>query len=134
MRRYYALFALSGAIVFVGLGILVYFAYLKPLFSRYDPQEKWIDLARSNTLIFAKQSDQDQIFGIELELEGRSAHTIDLRISSTEGVIHLASIKGNPVQFDYKNDWYDDSLFLVFDGPNDPSGKVKCTVRFLSIK
>lgn len=133
-RRYYSIWILLLTICIIVLAYFAYNRYLRPIYRNYTQQEQQIDFSGNRSLSFGKHKQQKGIFSIELEIEGQASANVRLHIANGDAVMHQASLKGNPMRFEYMGDWYDDSCHLYFDGPDDLEGKALVSLRFLSIE
>lgn len=135
MKKQSSLIALLIAVLIIVLGYFIYSKYLSHLYANNIGQNFQINLQNTSDLSIGKLKGQENIFGIEFELTGKTASNFGVSISNGEQVIHQARIKGgSEVEFIYKNDWYSDSLFLLIEREPLENGILEIECRFLGIK
>ena len=127
----YTILIVSLLILFIG--IYSYQTFLKPFYLNNQNQTQKINLNFNSDLSFWKFKDQKSIYGIEIEIIGRTESIFDLSISNGEQIIHSASIKNGEIDFVYKNDWYSDSCFLYFKPRENKAGELEINCRFLAL-
>ncbi len=91
-----------------------------------------VTIKKEQTVRFGKYSDQEKVFGIELEITGQAKSNLDIIISDQKGDKHVASVKGKNLDFTYKNDWYTDSCFITIIPRDEVGGKAEINCRFLA--
>lgn len=117
----------------IGLGIWGYFEFIRPIYLNNSNQTETIDLKSETKFAFGKHKDQGAVYGIEIEMSGNSASNFDLIISNGDHDKHAATIKGKNVEFIYKNDWHEDSCFLLIIPKGKVDGKITVDCRFLAL-
>lgn len=115
------------------LFVFCYYWFIRPIYLNNLDQNKSISLKKTQLVSFGKYSDQQNIFGIELEITGQSDSNVDIIISDEEGPKHTAAVKGKNLDFVYKNDWYGDSCFVELVPRGKVGGKIEINCRFLSM-
>ena len=135
MKKKSALVTFILATVIIVIGYFIYQKYLAPLYANNLGQTVTVNLSNDHYVSLGKIPGQEHIFGIEIEISGQTQSNFGIGISNTEALLHNARIKGGKkIDFIYKNDWYADSLFLVFDTENNENGQLKIDYRFLGMK
>ena len=135
MKKKSSLITLVIAIIVIVFGIFVYQKYLAPLYANNLGQNATIHLSKDKKVAFGKISGQENIFGIEIEITGKTKSNFGLKISNAESLVHNARIKGGKkVDFVYKVDWYSDSVYFEFETEPFESGVLDVEYRFLGMK
>ncbi|NRA12437.1 MAG: hypothetical protein HRT57_10840 [Crocinitomicaceae bacterium] len=132
--KYYVTISIAIVAAIIVLGFWGYFAYIRPIYLNNTPQTETIDLKKETEFAFGKHIDQGKIYGIEIEMSGDSDSNFDLLISNGIQDVHVASIKGEDIEFIYKNDWNTDSCFLTLLPRGYIGGKVTVECRFLALE
>lgn len=133
MKRKLPLISLMLALVFVVGGYFAYDQYVRPMYHNNFGQTIELDLEKSTTYSLGKIPEQDGIFGLEIEIEGKTDEIIGLLFSNGKEAIHHVRLKDGEIDFVYKNDWYTDSLFVQIDKKPNETGKLTMTYRFLGL-
>ena len=134
MRKYSALVILIFSVLFIIAGYFVYTGYLRPLYDNNVSQTETINLSQKKELIFHKRDEQNKIFNVEIEINGNTRSNFGLNILDGNKSVHSARIKGgSEVEFTYVNDWYSDSIVLLFEPEAFEEGTLEVECRFLSL-
>jgi len=133
MKRKSTYTVIIVSFLIISVGVYSYQKFLKPFYLNNQNQTKSIDLKLNSNLSFGKTVKQKSIYGIEIEVTGKSNSIFDLSISNGKQTMHSASIKNGEIDFVYKNDWYSDSCFLLFQPRGDETGELEINCRFLAI-
>ncbi|MBL4861811.1 MAG: hypothetical protein JKY09_02185 [Crocinitomicaceae bacterium] len=133
MKKKYTFTTLIITAILVIIGILSYYKIIRPIYLNNMNQVVSIDLSKEQNVALGKYKNQKSIYGIELEISGKTSSNFDLMISNGEQNVHAATIKGGEIDFVYKNDWYSDSCFLYFLPRGDKPGKLTIYCRFLAL-
>lgn len=121
------------ALLFVLISYFAYQVYVRPIYQNNFSQHLTIDLKSSNKIKLIKKHEQDGIFGIEIEITGTSKGNLGMTFNNGQQAIYSAKIKGGDVGFVYKNDWYTDTVFLLFEKEQYENGKLEISYRFLGL-
>jgi len=132
-KKHYVTITLLFTGLIIVLGIWGYNKIIRPTYLNNANQTKTINLKSNTELAFGKYDNQGDVFGIEIEVSGNSASNFDLIISNGEQDMHAATIKGEDIEYIYKNDWYVDSCFLTVIPKGKVGGKVTVDCRFLAL-
>jgi hypothetical protein len=132
--KYYVPTSLAIVALIIGLSFWGYFAYIRPIYLNNATQTETISLKKERNFAFGKHLDQGKVYGIEIEVSGNSDSNFDLIISNGVQDVHAASIKGEDIEFIYKNDWNTDSCFLKVLPKGDVGGEITVECRFLALE
>lgn len=132
MKRHYTITTIIITVILVLTAIFAYKNYLEPMYRNSRTSEVKVNLAMDSLLVIRKNPDQGSVFGIELEIEGSATENFEVKIKENQQALHSALIKRGEVSFFYKNDWYSDSVTLLFIRNKKNSGDLVVSTRFLS--
>ncbi|PWL28232.1 MAG: hypothetical protein DCO96_09670 [Fluviicola sp. XM-24bin1] len=121
-------------LIIITLFIVCYYWFIRPIYLNNLDQNRTVSLKKEQAVAFGKYADQGEVFGIELEITGNASSNVDIILSDTEGVKHIAGVKGKNLEFTYKNDWYSDSCFIELIPRDSKGGKVDINCRFLALE
>ena len=126
-------YTIVSTLIIIGLFVFCYIYFIRPIYLNNIDHSETIFIKKEQRIRFGKHENQDNVFGIELEITGNATSNLDIIISNQEGDQHIASVKGESLDFTYKNEWYDDSCFLTILPKGKPGGRVNIVCRFLSM-
>lgn len=134
MKKKSSLITLIFAVIIIVAGYFVYQKYLAPLYANNLGQHAQIDLKKNKTTAFGIIPGRENIFGIEIEITGKTSSIFGINIRNQDQIIHNARVKGgDDVEFIYKADWYSDSLYLDFEVEDLETGVLEIECRFLGM-
>ena len=132
MKQKTVRFTLISTLIIIGLFITSYYWFIRPLYLNNLDQNRIVLLKERQTVAFGKYTNQQIVFGIELEIKGQADSNVDIFLSDEKGLVHTAAVKGKDLDFVYKNQWYGDSCFVEIRPRKTIGGKLEVNCRFLA--
>lgn len=133
MKKRSTLITFILSILIIIVGYLAYIKYIRPTYLFNPTQTKEVVLGETNLITLIKHTDQQDIFGIEIEVNGNSSGIFDMMVFNETGLVHTIALKGEEVDYIYKNDWYSDTCFLKFIERDNANGELSVEYRFLGL-
>ncbi|MFT5859535.1 MAG: hypothetical protein ACI865_001638 [Flavobacteriaceae bacterium] len=135
VKKNLSVITLILAVLILVLGYVLYEKYIVPFNQNNSSKTRSIVLDKDHHLVLTKQKDQGKIFSLELEITGNAADIVEIIISNpSKTTAYNARIKGGEIDFDYINDWYDDTCILDIQATKTSSDKLTIESRFIGTK
>ena len=123
------------ALLILVLGYILYREYIVPFNQNNSSKIQSISLDKDHHIVLTKQKNQEKIFSIELEIKGKAGDILEVIISNpSKTTAYNARIKGGEINFDYINDWYDDTCILDIHPTKINADKLTIESRFIGTK
>ena len=132
MKNNFSVIVFVLSLIIIGIG---YYGYNRFIATIYANAEQEMDLVLNGDMeiLLQKTSDQHNIHGIEIEFTGPLDGIIDVIVANPLEDLHSVGLKGDELDYIYKNDWYSDSCYLKITTRDDAKGEIHLVYRFLGM-
>lgn len=126
-------FVLTGLVLV--LGYFLYQEYISPIYLNNVSKTELVRLSKDQHVVLVKNSEQGNIFSIELEITGKSTDILEILISNPSRTsAYSARIKGGEIDFTYTTDWFEDTCILDIHPVKASNDQLTIESRFIGTK